>query len=211
MLAVFEGVDGSGKSTLVRSVSNALALAGLNNVVTREPGGTPSAEDIRKVILSHKFNAYAEAYLFFAARQDHWQNLIKPSIEAGKIVLCDRFLTSTWVYQVGEGQLVEETFLRLLEELYESAFPETMLVQHEFILDVPYEVAYERLSARSDQSNRFDTVNRTMFEKRRLYYMKSAQVNTWAKKVHVLDASKSVEELTSIVVQILKGNNNETK
>ncbi len=98
----FEGIDGSGKSTQVARLADHLRAAGRDVVVTREPGGSPGAEEIRALVLQgdpDRWSAETELLLFTAARRDHLERLIRPALEAGKIVICDRFADSTRMYQ----------------------------------------------------------------------------------------------------------------
>jgi dTMP kinase len=102
MFITFEGIDGSGKSTQARMLADALRAAGREVVLTREPGGSPGAEEIRRLVLEgdpDRWSAETEILLFTAARRDHLERLIEPSLAAGKIVISDRFADSTRVYQ----------------------------------------------------------------------------------------------------------------
>ncbi|MGK5082265.1 dTMP kinase [Bdellovibrionota bacterium FG-1] len=101
ILIAFEGTEGAGKSTLIHAVGAQLKrLRGSRNVViTREPGGTPVAEKIRTIILEHSMDPWTELFLYEAARAEHLAHTIRPAIQAGKIVLCDRFTDSTLAYQ----------------------------------------------------------------------------------------------------------------
>jgi dTMP kinase len=112
----FEGGEGAGKSTQARLLAEALRARGHDVVVTREPGGTPGAEAIRKLLLDtagEGFRPRAEALLFAAARSDHVERLIRPALEAGQWVLCDRYLDSSRAYQGGGGGLADEDLLDL--------------------------------------------------------------------------------------------------
>lgn len=94
-----EGTEGSGKSTLIRTLKNILEKSGNQVIVTREPGGTPLAEKIRNLILKNKMNPWTELLLYEGARSEHVQTKIAPALNVGKIVLCDRFTDSTLAYQ----------------------------------------------------------------------------------------------------------------
>lgn len=98
----FEGIDGSGKSTQARLLADALRAEGQNVVLTREPGGSPGAEEIRALVLQgdpDRWSAETEMLLFTAARRDHVERTIRPALAAGKTVICDRFADSTRLYQ----------------------------------------------------------------------------------------------------------------
>jgi len=98
----FEGIDGSGKSTQARLLAQTLRTRGLDVVLTREPGGSPGAEEIRSLVLegpSDRWSAETELLLFTAARRDHLERTIRPALAAGQIVICDRFADSTRMYQ----------------------------------------------------------------------------------------------------------------
>lgn len=98
----FEGIDGSGKSTQARLLAEALQDAGREVVLTREPGGSPGAEEIRALVLQgdpDRWSAETELLLFTAARRDHLERTIRPALAAGKVVICDRFADSTRMYQ----------------------------------------------------------------------------------------------------------------
>ncbi len=112
----FEGGEGAGKSTQARLLAQALQARGLELVVTREPGGTPGAEAIRALLLDTKgtdWNLPAEALLFAAARADHVAQLIRPAIDRGVWVICDRFIDSSRAYQGGEEALPDATIMAL--------------------------------------------------------------------------------------------------
>ena len=115
----FEGGEGTGKSTQARRLAQALRDRGINVVETREPGGSPAAELIRKIILSgaaEPFGPVAETMLFFSARDDHLTTVIRPALERGDWVICDRFIDSTRVYQ-GDVFGVDRELIRQVERL----------------------------------------------------------------------------------------------
>ena len=109
----FEGCEGVGKSTQLRLLAEYLNREGIDTAFTREPGGTPLAERIREILLDENLviSPYAEAELFATARRDHIDNLILPSIEAGKLVVCDRYIDSSLAYQgVARGLGIERVY-----------------------------------------------------------------------------------------------------
>lgn len=115
----FEGGEGAGKSTQARQLAQALQMRGIETVLTREPGGTPGAEAIRALLLGRELEGWkprAEALLFAAARSDHVERLIRPSLEEGVWVVCDRYLDSSRAYQGGGGGL-EDRDLRTLHAI----------------------------------------------------------------------------------------------
>jgi dTMP kinase len=141
-----EGGEGAGKSTQAQLLAVALEQRGIEVVLTREPGGTPGAEAIRALLLDppgEGWNARAEALLFAAARSDHVERLIRPAIEAGKWVICDRFIDSTRAYQGGGGGLSDEEILTLHKIGSRGLLPDLTL-----LIEISPEVANGRISQR---------------------------------------------------------------
>ena len=141
----FEGGDGAGKSTQIRILATRLQNSGRTVVTTREPGGTPTAETIRRLLLSglaEPLGAEGEAILFAAARADHVDRVIRPALERGDWVLSDRFVDSTRVYQGGAG--AGETLLNALERVAVGGTRPDLT----FILDIPAELGLERVRER---------------------------------------------------------------
>jgi dTMP kinase len=152
----FEGGEGSGKSTQIKTLAERLAAAKLRAIVTREPGGSPGAEIIRHVILSGMgklLGADAETLLFAAARDDHVRTVIQPALNQGTWVLCDRFSDSTRVYQGTLGQ-VSPAVLQAMQRVTIGDLKPDLTV----ILDVPVEVGMQRAAARrgSGAPDRFE-------------------------------------------------------
>jgi dTMP kinase len=153
----FEGGEGAGKSTQAALLAKGLSGAGLSVLLTREPGGSPGAEIIRHVLLSgaaKRFGAGTEALLFAAARADHLDTVIKPAVQSGQWVICDRFIDSTRVYQGLVGK-VDLPFIRGLEKLTVGASRPDLT----FILDLPAEIGLARAMARRGETgpDRFET------------------------------------------------------
>lgn len=142
----FEGGEGSGKSTQARLLSEQLGRIGVHTIVTREPGGSPFAEALRKVILDPEMpqhSALSEALLFYAARADHLDNTVRPALNAGLWVICDRFIDSTRVYQGIAGGLPGETVDVLNQMVVSPTFPDLTIV-----LDIPAELGLGRAHSR---------------------------------------------------------------
>ena len=115
----FEGIDGAGKSTHITGLAAAFKNAGRTVTLTREPGGTPLAEKLRAMVLNDAMDSLTESLLIFAARRDHIVNVIKPALERGDVVLCDRFTDATFAYQ-GAGRGFDLGVLKTLESFVQS-------------------------------------------------------------------------------------------
>ncbi len=143
-----EGGEGVGKSTLAASLASRLAARGINVVRTREPGGSPGAEALRRLILSPPedvsgWRPTAEALLFYAARSDHLDRTIRPALARGDWVICDRFSDSTRAYQVAAGGVATEHFDALEKLVVGPTSPDLTLV-----LDLPMAIARARMTSR---------------------------------------------------------------
>jgi dTMP kinase len=166
----FEGGEGSGKSTHARTLAQRLKSAGIEVVLTREPGGSTGAEIIRHILLSgiaKPLGAETEAILFAAARDDHVRTTILPALDAGHWVICDRFIDSTRVYQGTLGN-VDQRLIRSLERVtVGSAFPELT-----FIMDVPAQIGMARAKSRrgQDAADRFEAESTEFHERLRQAY-----------------------------------------
>jgi dTMP kinase len=116
----FEGIDGAGKSTHISSLADAFKAAGRCVTLTREPGGTPLAEQLRAMVLNDAMDSLTESLLIFAARRDHLASVILPALARGDVVLCDRFTDATFAYQ-GAGRSFDLAILRTLEQWVQSS------------------------------------------------------------------------------------------
>lgn len=187
----FEGGEGTGKSTQAAMLALRLEAVGLHVQLTREPGGSPGAEIIRHVLLSgaaKPFGPDVEAMLFAAARDDHVQSTILPSLDAGKWVICDRFADSTRVYQGILGQ-VDERLIKGLERVSIGNLAPDLTV----ILDVPVDVGLERVKARRGEAkpDRFEAENVEFHEKLRQAFLAIAAQEL--ERCVVIDASAAKE------------------
>lgn len=164
----FEGIEGVGKSTQVELAAGHLREAGLEVVVTREPGGTPLAETIRRLVLEpqeEKVDGISESLLMFAARAVHLENLIEPALARGAWVLCDRFTDATEAYQ-GAGRGVPLEHIRALERIAQRGRRPDLTL----LLDAPVDVAITRSRNRGGAADRFEIERAAFFERVRAGY-----------------------------------------
>lgn len=201
----FEGGEGAGKSTQIRRLADSLRRKGLDVITTREPGGSAGAEALRHVLLSgaaEPFGIRMEALLFAAARNDHVETVIRPALTKGFVVLCDRFMDSSRVYQGVTGNL-EPEFIETLQRIaINGVMPDCTL-----ILDIPAKLGLERVVKRNaDGPDRFEKETLETHEKRREAYLDIAAREP--ERCHVVNATQPEEaiaaEILTIVKQLLK-------
>ncbi|MTI82079.1 MAG: dTMP kinase [Firmicutes bacterium] len=187
---VFEGIDGSGKSTQLKLLEGYLQKNGFPVLTTREPGGTNISERIRDILLNPEFKDLhyrTEALLYASARAQHVEELIKPALEKGYIVLCDRFTDSTLAYQ-GCGRGLAVDFLKQLNELATGGLEPHLVL----IFDIEEEVSLKRVYQRSS-GDRLEQESKRFYRNVRKGYLEAARLNI---QTHtVLDADKSIEQL----------------
>jgi dTMP kinase len=183
-----EGVDGAGKSTHVDAIAARLRAPGREVLVTREPGGTPLAEGLRRLVLSEPMDPLAETMLLFAARADHVRREIEPALGRGAWVLCDRFTDATFAYQGGGKGVPSELIAHLALVSHDGLLPDRTLV-----FDCPYEIAQERLRLAARARDRFEQEDRAFFERVRQAYLGLARADP--KRIRVIDASGNIEDI----------------
>jgi len=201
---VFEGIEGSGKSYQSRKLYAAIKKIGLPVILTREPGGTKSAEKIREIILKdyfhpdfkEKFDKYTDTLLYLAARNEHIQNKIKPAISKKKIVICDRFIDSTFAYQV-YGKGVNKNFVNLVHKYILGNIKPDMT----FILKVNISRALKRLKKRTIKKNRYDKFSKNFYIKAQKAFIKIAKKNK--KKYYIFDNSEDDKNLEKIIFKLV--------
>ncbi|MHA1154414.1 MAG: dTMP kinase, partial [Alphaproteobacteria bacterium] len=164
----FEGGEGAGKSTQIGLLAEALAAIGISVRTTREPGGTPGAEQIRELLVTgeaDRWDAMTEALLHFAARREHLRGVVRPSLEAGQWVLCDRFADSTMAYQ-GYGHGLGRAAIEQLYALAVGDFAPDLT----FILDVPVDLGLERATSSRRGEDRYLDLDPAFHERVRYGY-----------------------------------------
>ena len=185
----FEGGEGSGKSTQVARLAERLRARGLDPLLTREPGGTPLAEGIRALLLdpAHRVGALAEAFLMEAARADLVENVIRPALAAGRVVLCDRYDDSTLAYQ-GAGRGLDAGLLATLNRAATGGLAPDLTL----LYDLAPEVGLGRRES-SGGANRLDRESRAFHARVRARYLELAGAEPG--RFVVLDATLAPDEL----------------
>ncbi|SDJ16251.1 dTMP kinase [Lutimaribacter saemankumensis] len=170
----FEGIDGSGKSTQARMLADALRARGHDVVLTREPGGSPGAEEIRRLVLEgdpDRWSPETEILLFTAARRDHLERTIRPALAAGKIVICDRFADSTRMYQGLRGPGLRAQ-VDALHDLMIGQEPDLTV-----LVDMDPETGLARALGRNGGEERFETFGQDLQARMRAGFLSLAAQN----------------------------------
>ncbi|MGJ5620051.1 dTMP kinase [Sulfitobacter sp. MF3-043] len=194
----FEGIDGSGKSTQAHLLADHLRAQGREVVLTREPGGSPGAEEIRALVLQgdpNRWSAETEILLFTAARRDHLERTIRPALAAGKVVICDRFADSTRMYQgLSRGDLRQT--VDTLHDLMIGVEPDLTI-----LIDMNPKKGLSRALSRQTAEERFEGFGEVLQTKMRAGFLALAE--EFADRFVVIDGGRSVEDVAVDVVQAL--------
>jgi dTMP kinase len=192
----FEGIDGAGKSSHIEASAKSLEALGKTVMVTREPGGTEIAEMIRELVLHQAMDGVTELLLVFAARRDHLEKRVKPALQQGIWVICDRFTDSTFAYQ-GGGRRMDLKMVETLETWVQGSFQPDLTL----LFDLPPEIAAERrLSARVP--DRFEAEAEALFfhRVRDAYLARAAQFPSRFLQINALD---SLEKVRAFVLKAI--------
>ena len=192
----FEGIDGSGKSTQTRKLAEHLRAQGRDVVLTREPGGSEGAEEIRALVLQgepDRWSAETEILLFTAARRDHLERTILPAIEAGKVVICDRFADSTRMYQgLSRGDL--RGTVDQLHKLMIGREPDMTI-----LIDMDSDTGLSRALSRQGVEERFETFGADLQAQMRAGFLSLAE--EFKERFVVIDGARSIDEVSVDVCQ----------
>lgn len=193
----FEGIEGSGKSSQSKKLFESLTAKNIDAIITREPGGAKASEKIREILLDGelpKLETISEILLNFAARLEHIEKLIKPAIKQGKVVICDRFLDSTFAYQ-GDGFGADKKLISKIQDIAIDGF----LPDITFLIDVPVDVAFARIGSR-DSNNRYELLGKDFHQRTRDGFLSRAKNDS---RIKVIDGTKSIAEISKEIEKFL--------
>lgn len=196
LFITFEGIDGCGKSTQLNLLAEHLKSNGTDVVITREPGAKGLGEKLREILLNYdgEVSSNCEAFLFLADRAQHIDTIVKPAIEAGKVVLCDRHTDSTIAYQ-GYGRGVDLEQIKMLNKLATSGFSPDLT----FIFDLDIETAFARVGKTQD---RMESAGLDFFERVRKGYLEIAKQEP--DRVKVINSKDSIEDIFKQVKNVVE-------
>lgn len=184
-----EGVDGAGKSSQIQVIAETIRNRGIELVITREPGGTPTAERIREILLNEPMSPKCEALLMFASRQENLDKVIRPALAAGKWVLCDRFTDASYAYQVYGREQPKEWVDELSDFVHHELQPDRTV-----LFDLDTDVAMKRLERKLD---RFESEDSEFHKRVRNGYLKL--VEGQPERFLVVDSSRPKEEISQLL------------
>jgi dTMP kinase len=198
-LITFEGSEGVGKSTQIKYLETALISQAYDVVITREPGGTPAAEKIRELLSDPQFGGkwcgHAELLLMFVARAEHIKDVIVPALKKNKIILCDRYVDSTRVYQGHLANIPMDFILDLEKRIVGNVMPHLT-----FILDMPAQEAMARVRTRGVKDH-YDQGDETIFQTLRDGFL---AVGKDEKRCHIVDAMQNEEVVAADILTRVK-------
>ena len=194
-----EGIDGAGKSTHVPWVLERVVAAGHRALATREPGGTAVGEALRELLLRQPMSHESEALLMFAARREHLAQVIRPALDRGEWVVCDRFTDATYAYQGGGHGVARERIRELEDWIHGDCQPDLTL-----LFDVPLAVSRRRLARAEDGGRTLDKFEReadAFFERVRAAYLERAERDP--SRIRVIDSTRELDAVrASIAVHL---------
>lgn len=196
----FEGGEGAGKSTNIRLLVAALEKSGMKVVATREPGGSQGAEEIRSLLVEGsvaRWDPMTEALLHYAARRDHVERLIRPALERGDWVVCDRFADSTMAYQ-GYGHGLGRQTIEALHNLAVGGIKPDLTL----ILDVPVAVGLQRAGTRDGNETRYERMEEAFHQRLRDGFLDIARRE--ADRCAVVDAARTVERVQEDIFEVVR-------
>jgi dTMP kinase len=198
-MIVIDGVDGSGKGVQTRRLYQALLHVGLQSIITREPGGSPAAEEIRKLLVEgepEKWDSMTELLLMYAARKTHLNDTIQPALKQGQWVVCDRFSDSSRAFQGIAGELGLEIVEKVHQLVIGSFEPDVVL-----ILDIPESVALERALSRGGNEDRFEKKGSGYQARVRQAFLQISTIDPH--RYQVINANQTIDEVSLDIFAII--------
>ena len=199
LFITLEGIEGAGKSSSLNYISELFVCAGHEVLQTREPGGTDTGEQIRKILLDSdniRLESSTELLLMFAARSQHLEEIVKPALEKDQIVICDRFTDASYAYQ-GGGRGIEELRIKTLEDWVQLGFTPTVTL----LFDLDVEVGLRRAEKRS-QADRFEQEDIMFFKRVRSSYLQRASNEPI--RFRIINAGNSLEDVKQQIHKALQ-------
>ena len=195
MFITFEGGEGAGKSVQANLLKDFFISAGIAVVLTREPGGTTFAEEIRKILLTgapEKIPPLTEALMYLVARADHWERRIKPALDAGKVVISDRFHDSSVVYQ----GICKGVDINMLNTVYAS-ITNNQMPDRTYLIDLEPEIGLARSLARHNSETRFEKMDLSFHKKVREAFLELS--HKYADRYLILDGSLPIQDIQALI------------
>ena len=197
----FEGGEGSGKSTQIQKLKNNILgfISDIEIVISREPGGTEVAEQIRNILVNgaaDKLSVRAETLLMIAARAEHIDRIILPAIKRGAIVLCDRFKDSSIVYQGIANNISDREIDKIHAFALKTCEPDLTI-----LLDIPAEIGIKRALDRNENNQRFERKGEFFHKKIRDGYLKIA--SSYPDRIKIIDGSQTIEKISDEIFQLV--------
>lgn len=199
LFITLEGVEGAGKSTLMEFIADLFSKTGQEVIQTREPGGTKTGEQIRNILLDSNnigLTNDTELLLMFAAREQHLQEVIKPALSSGKVVICDRFTDASYAYQ-GGGRGIEQSRIQILETWVQQGLKPDLTL----LFDVDVEIGLRRAGKRSE-ADRFEKEETAFFERIRSCYL--ARAKNEPERFRIIDSAQSYDNVKQQIHDILQ-------
>ena len=197
MFITFEGIEGSGKSSLIAQLKKYFKSSKLEAFFSKEPGGTDLGKEIRKILLNpkHSFDPTSELLLLLADRAEHVQKIIRPNLQKNKLIFCDRYLDSTLAYQ-GSGRNLDKKIIKEMFKALDFPIPDLTI-----LLDVPVQIGLSRARKRN-KLDRFEKEDLNFHENVRRSYLDLAKNDS--SRIVLFDSSISEEELFKKAVNLIK-------
>lgn len=198
MFITIEGGEGSGKTTAIKEIKSWLEERGFDCLVTREPGGLRVSERIREVLVNEEMDVLTEAMLFTASRNEIVKNVIAPALEEGKVVICDRFIDSSYVYQGIVRGLGLDVVKDINKPITDKIMPDLTLY-----FDIEPEVGLERIRTNNRETNRFDKEKLDFHKKIRDGYKQLVKSAAFEERIEMIEANQNPKQVATDCIEVI--------